>query len=184
MPASLKLSSANSSMFFSHLAARSRPGTASQFAAPQADTSVCYQRPPRPGLLGRALAPVVVLLQAGGALHGVVRRHATTIRAAICTTVLRCSASLSSSSEAPATSSGSHSTSELSSRGHLHSAALASQSGSLGVQRLRQPATQALPSLIALSRSLAAFTCRTIRSTPVRGLRKCSGTFGCLVWNA
>ena len=54
MPASLKLSSANSSMFFSHLAARSRPGTASQFAAPQADTSVCYQRPPRPGLLGRA----------------------------------------------------------------------------------------------------------------------------------
>jgi hypothetical protein len=55
--------------------------------ATQADTlfTTRNQRPPRPGLLVRALAPVVVLLQAGGALHGVVRRHATTIRAAICT---------------------------------------------------------------------------------------------------
>jgi len=43
---------------------------------------------------------------------------------------------------------------------------------------IAEPATQALPSLIALSRSLAAFTGRTIRSTPVRGLRKCPWRFG------
>ena len=48
---------------------------------------VRHHRLPCPSLLCQSLAPAVILLQAGGALHDVVRRHATTLRAAVCITV-------------------------------------------------------------------------------------------------
>ena len=44
-----------------------------------------HQRPP---VFSARVAPAVVLLYAGGAMHDVVRRHATTLRSAISITVL------------------------------------------------------------------------------------------------
>jgi hypothetical protein len=169
MPASLKLCSANSSVFFSHSAARSRPGTSSQFAAPQADT-LCAT--------SDRLAQVFSarLLRRSSCSSRLEERYtvwcAVTRPRFVPPSAPLSSASLSSSSEAPATSSGSHSTSELSSRGHLqplwHRRAALSARHDCGSRRRK------LCLLAHRSLPLACFTPAELRNT----LRKGPSLFG------